>query len=280
MAISFSGALYALFSWLNKTVSEDLRLESALWLMGEPSSTNWAKLTSSLFNEVFGPRTFRLRGAASLLFVTLLVAVIDFFWRNDFVISGKVIVARDTYFTMYYWNTWRDWLSMLLLVAVFPLPILFLMIPKTRWLLELLAKRPTAFLFPVLLAEILITVSATKVWQEILLIPFYHCPTHSTAGYCRALEPFNEFLANHFFVDLFYEPLFILYYLSTICVLLVIAAVLLRLSYIALSKVFGRISPYLNRERVEKEPIKLFGETLAGLVFLVIVFIGVVGRSP
>lgn len=259
LAVTLCGTVYVDFAYLNRTVDQDIREEVALWLLGEVHPTPWPVLARRVFNGLFGKATWTRRGAWSIVVFVYFFASALFFWGNDFVLLGRVERGGGWYNTV----DISDWFGLWSMLALFTIPPQFLLVPKSRWLLSVLGKRPVALLIPVILLEVFLTLATIFAWQRLAKLP-----------YRLGLPYYSELLANyHFRLDISFVEM-TASYISVSWLFIALAALIIRIAYVRLGRMFGIVSGVLSKERIAKEPLKLIGEAIAGLVFILVCLYG------
>lgn len=239
-----AGIIIGAFKWANQSIATGLRDSVALWILGEPGQGTWSLAASRVFTALYGTEYFSRRALIANLIIAAVATASAFFallarrWPLDQVV----------------------WLALASLGVAYLLPVLFASYLKARWFARSLAQsESTVSALAMLALDLILTALLWASWIGLLLF----IPPHGD----NPLKAPLHFVA---FVPYAFKPVLVASLLPSLLVALVVAALATRQVCIRAAPILGRASRLFNKERVEKEPLSLVGEVLAGLVFILV----------
>ena len=252
-AVSVAALVIAAFRWANRSVAEDLRDSVSLWILGEPGpQANWSRVTTTLFQVMYGPSYLSARAVGFSVGCTLIAAVAG--------LVPFLLMVGEPF----------DPLGALYLLAVTfgcLAPVFFTTYLKARWLQRRIIRSRTEFAAIALLgADLLVTALIMTVLLNLVLFRF--------GGWLLAVDQLAIF-AFLAFVESLSSPVVISASIPSVLVALAAAAGISQRLVVRVAPHLGRASKFFSKERVEKEPLILIGEVLGALVFVAICLFGV-----
>ena len=287
-----------IFRYANATVSEEIRLRVALWMLGGGLRPHWHEYVPILFLKLFGTRVFSWKAARvvaclMLLFGLLLHVAASFLEDsgvadvNSVAISAlnsggrdAFVPAGDNVFVFHFEKRDGDviilgahllslsstmsadrWLILLLILLIYNFPIEYLSVLKTRWLIGIAYRRPdrVSWLSGALVAEMLTTA----------LIAFCSAKIISEA-FSLVNMGTVPIASSSVYVTLLRQVIIsmALPFAHTLWLMLCVVMALLSKLCVWAGRGMPLISRYLSEERIEREPITLIGELTAAIYFV------------
>jgi hypothetical protein len=247
-----AGLLIAGFKWANQSLATDIREGVSLWLLGAPSQPRASLIAARAFNAVYGANYFSRRAFVVNLAIAAMATVAS---------AVALLLAR--------WPMESHvWLSLGSLWLIYLLPILCFCYIKARWFSARLSQSITASRAALLLVADFM--SSALIWVGWLTVLFLLPPGDNALKSPLYLLTFASNVAQSVFVGSL---------IPSLLVTLVAAAILARRLYLRVSPILGRVSPFLSKERIEKEPLTLIGEVFAAVVFVLVCTYGLVLRA-
>jgi hypothetical protein len=312
-AAFWSSAVYGVFWYVNRTVPDRVRTSIALWMLGNESHPRWADQIPAVFNGIFGPDAFSWKALRSTAAMTLIFGIglhlaifvvypYLFEWvhkvANEFVnVALKAHAASPAAFPGVNWQTVQKsipimnalfeaystrmvsvdgWLCLILALIFYNVPVDYLAILKTRWMLKFAFQdsESVSYLSWLMIADVIITMillcySSEKLvgWMGDLVLPVLQKDiVRIDPGGVISVDR-NAVLSGKIFIHQAAVsavlPFIHTMWLST-CVLM---AFLTKAVVFAARKI-PVLARYVSEERLDKEPITLIGEVTAALVFV------------
>lgn len=264
LAITIAGIVIAIFKWANNTVSEEIKDNVALWILGEHRELEWNKAAVEIYKIVFGRRSWSIRSIFVVAVTTTLIGFASYVWLTK-ITEGKLALISGGP---------TEWLVVTPFLAIYSLPVALLSAAKTRFLLERIANA-TNLLFAAswLAIDIALYAGVAYGWFEILL----GIPVSSDENTSRIYE-IGDTIGSVFMISVAFPLTLFSALAATIlpsflgCI--VFGTLAVKYAYAITSRMSGRLSNILSRQRLEKEPVLLIGEMIAGSVFLIICVMG------
>lgn len=251
-----AGLILTGFKWVNQTVALDLRESVALWILGEPNRSSWSFTVAKIFEALYG--TTYLSGRALVVNSSVCIAI-----------TGVVIFSSRSQFVDH-----DDFLILALLDVFYVIPVLFFSYLKSRWFVRRLATTNNTLRAVVILAiDLLCTGLLWTAWIGIIYFSAQFDSDGNVGIWVMPLVVIS--FGAYQFVPLFAAVLF-----PSFLIALVVATLVAQRLHVYAASFLGRVSRFLSKERIEKEPISLIGEVLAALAFIFVCAFGLLTAAP
>lgn len=281
--------------YINSTVSKDVRLRIALWLLGSTNSFTWHQHLPAVFADLFGRKTLSLHAARMTVKVCLLVGIslhvvgpmitrgeavqsiasavlVLLTTANDVIgaFSNYQLSERTFYFIGYTAGTYTGlvskdisaltWLALVAALLIYNLPIEYGTIAKTRWILQL-ANRWSSSVgkLAVVLGMDVITTALVAAASVAMLSELGMYCGHARSGSCTVAE---EAVTRQILVSA------VLPFIHTIWMVSYVLMAFISRFLLWVGRKAPLLTRFLSEERIEQEPITLIGELCAAVFLL------------
>lgn len=260
--IGGTALIYGAFRYINRTVSADIRLRIALWMLGSDAHPRWHYYIPKVFTGLFGDKIFSWKAFRVTASIALLIGMLI----NLTVFFSSSNVIRVLYTELPIWG----WVALPSFLLVYNFPFEHVSLTKTRWLMNLAYHRPDSIRrFLLLLCADLTLALVIAACSSIML---YWAWDWVSFGLFRLFGP-SSFVTT---VKLgYYEGRVtsVLPFVHSFWIAVSVLVLLLSRTFIWVSRRVPILTRFLNEDRVEREPITLIGEiTAAAYLLSVVVF--------
>jgi hypothetical protein len=262
LAVTLATCVYTASQWLNKSLDDDIELRVSLWLLGGITTTKSSITLNDLFNILFG-KSLSIKRVAIVTILTVAISICAFFWFSRVYYAGiEFEYTRD------------DYIGFMILIftkgsiAVYISYIVMELINKIL-LKKITVVRVSLFVVLSLVGIFMANVVIINAIDGLDILAYKKIWTGASA------VAYDQFILNFNEVINFDDPIFVSWYLAPgVWIITVLAIFVISKCVSGTSFVVARVSPWISRDRIEKEPIALVGEAVAGIIFILIVLAG------
>jgi hypothetical protein len=265
LATTLAVFVYTASQWLNKSAENDIKLRVSLWLLGGVTKTTIRIDINAIFKILFG-HNLSIKRLKVVIILTSTISIAALIWFDRVYLRG---LNSDYIYTLYDYTAFSILIMFKGSTAVY-IAYVFIGSINTICLNKMSGLRIYIFT----LSAIVCIFFANVVIMNVIDAPGFL--TYKKIWTGALAERYDEFMFDYNGLINFENPIFVASYLVPIIWIVVVWVIfLISKAASSASIIVARLSPWLSQERIEKEPIALLGEAVAGIIFILVVFVGV-----